>query len=44
MSALKKADLLAPLSYVEQAINRYWSEEAFELTINVGCASGRRTG
>jgi hypothetical protein len=29
---------------VEQAINRYWSEEAFELTINVGCASARRAG
>jgi SAM-dependent methyltransferase len=31
-----------PMQYVEEAINRYWSEEAFELTINVGCASGRR--
>ncbi|HKQ72020.1 MAG TPA: class I SAM-dependent methyltransferase [Polyangiaceae bacterium] len=31
-----------PFKYVEQAINRYWSEEPFELTVNVGCASGRR--
>jgi SAM-dependent methyltransferase len=31
-----------PLSYIEQAIDRYWSEEPFQLTINVGCASGRR--
>jgi hypothetical protein len=35
-------DIDAPMQYVEQAINRYWSEEPFELTINVGCASGRR--
>jgi SAM-dependent methyltransferase len=35
-------DVEAPMHYVEEAINRYWSEEAFELTINVGCASGRR--
>jgi hypothetical protein len=30
------------MAYVEEAINKYWSEEAFELTVNVGCASGRR--
>jgi len=41
-SALGMTDLAEPLAYVEEAINRYWSEEAFELTINVGCASGRR--
>ncbi|MET0591978.1 MAG: class I SAM-dependent methyltransferase [Polyangiaceae bacterium] len=35
-------DVLAPMRYVEEAINRYWSEETFELTVNVGCASGRR--
>jgi ubiquinone/menaquinone biosynthesis C-methylase UbiE len=28
--------------YVQDAITRYWSEGAFELTVNVGCASGRR--
>ena len=35
-------DIASPMAYVEEAINRYWSEEAFELTVNVGCASGRR--
>jgi hypothetical protein len=30
------------MRYVEEAINRYWSEETFELTLNVGCASARR--
>jgi SAM-dependent methyltransferase len=35
-------DVQAPMRYVEEAINRYWSEETFELTVNVGCASGRR--
>ncbi len=28
--------------YVQEAITKYWSEGAFELTVNVGCASGRR--
>lgn len=28
--------------YVHEAISRYWSEGVFELTVNVGCASGRR--
>jgi SAM-dependent methyltransferase len=37
-------DLDAPISYMEEAINRYWSEEPFELTVNVGCANGRRAG
>jgi SAM-dependent methyltransferase len=48
LPALKDAlgidDLDAPLRYIEDAINRYWSEEPFELTVNVGCANGRRTG
>jgi len=35
-------DIASPMAYVEEAINRYWSEEAFELTVNVGCVSGRR--
>jgi hypothetical protein len=35
-------DMVGPLRYVQDAINRYWSEEPFELTINVGCASARR--
>jgi SAM-dependent methyltransferase len=28
--------------YVQDAITKYWSEGTFELTVNVGCASGRR--
>ncbi|MBI5536925.1 MAG: methyltransferase domain-containing protein [Deltaproteobacteria bacterium] len=35
-------DLVAPLSYVRDAIDLYWSEQEFELTVNVGCASARR--
>jgi SAM-dependent methyltransferase len=31
-----------PFSYVREAIDKYWSESPFELTINVGCATGRR--
>jgi hypothetical protein len=42
-ATLGVTDLGPPMRYVEEAINRYWSEEAFELTVNVGCASGRRT-
>jgi ubiquinone/menaquinone biosynthesis C-methylase UbiE len=30
------------LAYVREAIDKYWSEGAFELTVNVGCASGRK--
>jgi ubiquinone/menaquinone biosynthesis C-methylase UbiE len=30
------------LRYVHEAILKYWSEGVFELTVNVGCASGRR--
>ncbi len=30
--------------YVREAIDKYWSEGTFELTINVGCATGRRVG
>jgi len=29
-------------SYVREAIDKYWSEASFPLTVNVGCASGRR--
>ncbi len=32
----------AAFHYVADAISKYWSEGAFELTVNVGCASGRR--
>jgi SAM-dependent methyltransferase len=30
------------LGYVRDAIDKYWSDGTFELTLNVGCASGRR--
>ena len=32
------------LGYVRDAIDKYWSDGAFELTVNVGCATGRRVG
>lgn len=32
------------LAYVRDAIDKYWSDGAFELTVNVGCVTGRRTG
>ena len=37
-------DLERPLSYVRDAIDKYWSDGTFELTVNVGCATGRRLG
>jgi len=43
--ALLEADVMAidqAFRYVQDAITKYWSEGAFELTVNVGCASGRR--
>jgi SAM-dependent methyltransferase len=30
------------LAYVREAIDKYWGGRAFELTVNVGCAAGRR--
>ncbi|MDP9151825.1 MAG: class I SAM-dependent methyltransferase [Myxococcota bacterium] len=30
------------LAYVRDAIDKYWSESTFDLTVNVGCATGRR--
>jgi SAM-dependent methyltransferase len=32
------------MKYIQEAISKYWSEGVFELTVNVGCASGRRPG
>ncbi len=29
-------------AYVREAIDKYWSDRPFELTMNVGCATGRR--
>lgn len=43
-SVMQLDDLAKPLEYVRSAIDRYWAEEKFELTVNVGCASGRRAG
>jgi SAM-dependent methyltransferase len=36
-------DLDRAWDYVREAIDKYWSDGTFELTVNVGCASGRRT-
>ncbi|HEY2511238.1 MAG TPA: class I SAM-dependent methyltransferase [Polyangiaceae bacterium] len=40
---LGSGDLTAAFNYVENAIDRYWSDSSFELTVQVGCASGRRS-
>jgi SAM-dependent methyltransferase len=34
-------DLGRPMDYVREAIDRYWSEFPFELSVNIGCASAR---
>jgi SAM-dependent methyltransferase len=39
---LAVSDMDQPLSYVREAIDKYWSEAMFELTVDVGVASGRR--
>lgn len=39
---LGQDDLEAPLAYVRAAIDCYWPDGDFELTVNIGCASGRR--
>jgi SAM-dependent methyltransferase len=30
------------LAYVREAIDKYWSDGDFELSVNIGCVSGRR--
>ena len=35
-------DVTKPLSYVRDAIDKYWSEGKLELSLNVGCASARK--
>ncbi len=30
------------LAYIREAIDKYWSDGSFELTVNVGCATGRK--
>lgn len=37
-------DLDGAWEYVRDAIDKYWSDSTFELTVNVGCASGRKIG
>lgn len=39
---LGRDELEEPLAYVKNAIDCYWPEGGFELSVNVGCASGRR--
>jgi SAM-dependent methyltransferase len=41
--AANMANGIEPLSYVRDAIDKYWSDATFELTVQVGVASGRRT-
>jgi SAM-dependent methyltransferase len=41
-ASLAVDDIDKPLAYVREAIDKYWSEGTFPLTLNVGCASGRR--
>lgn len=33
-----------PFEYVKEAIDKYWSDGQFELTVNVGVVSGRKKG
>ncbi len=40
--SLGLSDLVTPMAYVREAIDRYWSEGEFELSVNVGCASARK--
>lgn len=35
-------DISRPVDYVREAVDRYWSEFDFELSVNVGCASARK--
>lgn len=35
-------DVVKPLAYVRDAIDKYWSEGKLELSLNVGCASARK--
>ncbi len=40
--SLEKELMGACFKYVHDAVAKYWSEGVFELTVNIGCASGRR--
>ncbi len=39
---LDTEDVLKPFLYVRDAIDKYWSEGDFELSVHVGCATARR--
>jgi SAM-dependent methyltransferase len=39
---LALSDFDEPSIYVRDAIDKYWSDGTFELSVNVGCASGRK--
>jgi SAM-dependent methyltransferase len=41
-SWLGHTDFTRPLEYLRDAIDKYWSEGKFELSLNVGCASARK--
>lgn len=41
---LALGDREEPLTYVREAIDTYWSDGNFDLTVNVGCATGRKIG
>ena len=41
-TSLETSDLDESLEYVRDAIDKYWSEGRFDLTLNVGCASARQ--
>ncbi len=43
-SGLGSFDLSSPLTYVGDAIDEYWAESEFSLTVKIGCASARRPG
>lgn len=43
VAALAPHDLTRPLEYVREAVDKYWSEGKFELSLNIGCASARRS-
>jgi len=40
--ALGAFDLSSPLTYVCDAVDAYWAEDDFPLTVKIGCASARR--
>ena len=40
--ALSSFDLSSPLTYVCDAVDTYWAEDDFPLSVKIGCASARR--